>query len=181
MSWRLVSLRQDSHAHGSCNQTPAFVLFEALQVDKRADEVGSGKGGGWRGGGGGLGTEEERQVRHRSLVSAIWSQRRQGDKRKKRIRGTEKRELQRGKLLACESKTFSTRAAVRAIDKKREKRRGRCIYRRATVGGIFLMHSITWTLCSRLTFIHQRLPLCPIANIIKHFRGHEDRQEILHR
>lgn len=35
-------LRQDSHAHESRNQTPAFVLFDALQVDKRTEE-----GGGW--------------------------------------------------------------------------------------------------------------------------------------
>lgn len=73
-------LRRDSQAHGSRNQTPAFVLFEPLQVDKRTDE----------GGGGGVGEwgciEEERQVRHRSLVSAIWSRCRQGDKRKKQQR-----------------------------------------------------------------------------------------------
>ncbi len=36
--------------------------------------------------GGGGGIEEEKQVRHRSLVSAIWSQCRQCDKRKKRQR-----------------------------------------------------------------------------------------------
>lgn len=75
-------LRRDSHAHGSRNQTPAFVLFEALQVDKRTDE----------GGGGGLVVEgwgcieEDKQVRHRSLVSAICSRCRQGDKRKKQQR-----------------------------------------------------------------------------------------------
>lgn len=57
--------------------------------------------------------EEEKQVRHRSLVSAISSQRRQSDKRKKR-----QREVQRGKLFACESKTFPTTAAVTAIEKE---------------------------------------------------------------
>ncbi|TKS88757.1 hypothetical protein D9C73_022812 [Collichthys lucidus] len=44
---------------------------------------------------------------------------------------------------------------------------------------LFLMHSVTWTLCSRQTFIHWGTR-CSIANIIKHSGGHEDRQEILH-
>lgn len=64
-------------------------------------------------------------MRHTSLVSAIWSRCRQGDKRKKRQR--EEGSAQ-GKLFACESKTFMTRAAVKA----KEKGRGRHIYRRAT-------------------------------------------------
>ncbi len=68
-------LQRDSHAHGSCNQTPAFVLCDALQVDKRTDEGGGGgvmmvcvcvRGGGC--------IEEEKQVRHRALISAIRSQ-----------------------------------------------------------------------------------------------------------
>lgn len=67
-----------SGTHESRNQTPAFVLFGALQVDERTDE------------GGGEGRSEEKQVRHRSLVPAICSQRRQRKKRK--------REVRRGKL-----------------------------------------------------------------------------------
>lgn len=81
-------LRRDSRAHGSCNQTPAFVLFDALQVDKRTVE---GGGGEVRVGGGG-GRGEERKVRQRSLVSAVCSQ---CDKRKKQPkRQREKREVQ---------------------------------------------------------------------------------------
>lgn len=45
-----LPLRRDSHARGSRNQTPAFVVFDALQVDKRTDEGGGGGEGGREGG-----------------------------------------------------------------------------------------------------------------------------------
>lgn len=45
-----LPLRWDSHARKSRNQTPAFVLFDALQVDKRTSSGGSGVEGVYRGG-----------------------------------------------------------------------------------------------------------------------------------
>lgn len=68
-------------------------------------------GVGWRGC-----IEEEKQVRHRSLVSAICSQYRGSAIRGRNSRG--KREVQRGKLFACESKTFPTTAAARETFEK---------------------------------------------------------------
>jgi len=115
-------LRRDSHAHGSRNQTPALVC--SLQVDERREEGG--------------GAEEERQVRHRSLLSALWSQCRL------LIRGRGGRNL-----FACESTDFLTTAAARGTERERK----------ALIqeGDIFFMHSITWTLCSRRTLVHQTL------------------------
>lgn len=84
-------------------------------------------------------------MRHRSLVSAICSQRRQSDKRKKR-----QREVQRGKLFACESKDFSDHSCSESHRKRRRKRTRSHVLRRTTS---FPVLSVTWTLCSRL--IHQ--------------------------
>lgn len=59
-------------------------------------------------------------MRHRSLVSAICSQHRQRDKRKK-----QRREVQRGKLFACESKDFFDHSgSERDVEKRSQKRTG---------------------------------------------------------
>lgn len=116
-----------SGTHESRNQTP--VLFDALQVDERTDE------------GGGEGRSEEKQVRHRALVPAICSQRRQREKRKRR-----KREVQRGKFSACED--FFDRGCSQSSSQKKE-RTGR---RTASL----CAHSHLDTAAGRRCFIKER-------------------------
>lgn len=152
MSWRpRFPLRRDSHAHGSRNQTPAFVLFEALQVDKRTDEGGGGREG-IEGGKWGC-IEEEKQVRHRSLVSAIWSERRQGDKRKNRQREEGSAASGESYLPVNRGLFFPTRAAARER-KRRRRRRGRG--RGTFTGGLHLFsctQSLGHSAADRRSFI----------------------------
>ena len=142
---------------GAVTRHLLFVLFDALQVDKRTDE-----GGGGREEEEGACIEEEKQVRHGYLVSAIFSQRRQGDKRKKRQR---EEGSAAGKVICLWIEEFFWPELQRESLRGREDGEGEG----GTFTGLhlfFFLHALHHLDARQLDrrFIHQR-PLRPTANI----------------
>lgn len=116
------SLQRDSHTHQKRNQTPAFVLFDALQVDKRAN------GEGWRGGGGWYRKKGEAGASQIFGLGYLLSSSQAEREREEPVQGRGK---YRGKVIVFLNRgRLLTTAAVR-VDREDKERTGSHASRRA--------------------------------------------------